>query len=144
MAGMDNSADLYLALDIDSVYTDFIVFKSDNLLFSRSIAIKLPGKDEEWAKQAKKDLGEQRYRQEILCTFLGSTNTVIDANVLDVIVGGWKDPLLKEIEDKLFIYEKPEDGYIYILGVDSGKGTGNHCYCIYCLWDWQDVGTWII
>lgn len=86
----------------------------------------IPGKDEEWAKQAKKDLGEQRYRQEILCTFLGSTNTVIDANVLDVIVGGWKDPLLKEIEDKLFIYEKPEDGYIYIIGADSGKGTGNH------------------
>uniref|UniRef100_A0A6M3K4R9 Putative terminase n=1 Tax=viral metagenome TaxID=1070528 RepID=A0A6M3K4R9_9ZZZZ len=87
----------------------------------------IPGKDEEWAKQARKDLGsEQRFRQEILCTFLGSTNTVIDANVLDIIIGNWKDPILKEIEDKLFIYEKPEDGYIYILGVDSGKGTGNH------------------
>ncbi|MFH1459366.1 MAG: hypothetical protein ABIG64_03215 [Candidatus Omnitrophota bacterium] len=57
MGGIINSADLYLALDIDSVYTDFIVFKSDNLLFSRSIAIKL--------HELQDDLGKRRLIGEV-------------------------------------------------------------------------------
>lgn len=36
-----NSNDLYLLLDIDSSYTDFIIFNKDNVLFSRTLAFEI-------------------------------------------------------------------------------------------------------
>ncbi|MCX5665552.1 MAG: pilus assembly protein PilM [Candidatus Omnitrophica bacterium] len=36
-----NDQDLYLLLDIDSTYTDFIIFNKDNILFSRTLAFEL-------------------------------------------------------------------------------------------------------
>ncbi len=36
-----NTSDLYLSLDIDSAYTDFIIFNKDNILFSRTLAFEI-------------------------------------------------------------------------------------------------------
>ena len=36
-----NANDLYLLLDIDSTYTDFIIFTKDNILFSRTLAFEI-------------------------------------------------------------------------------------------------------
>jgi hypothetical protein len=60
------------------------------------------------------------------CDFLGSTKTVIDANVLELIMENYKNPIDVQLEGKLLIYEKPQEGCKYILGCDVGKGTGEH------------------
>lgn len=53
-----NQSDLYLSLDIDTTFTDFIVFSRDELLFTRSIAIKAGELNDELARR--KFLGEVR------------------------------------------------------------------------------------
>jgi len=60
------------------------------------------------------------------CEFLGSTNTVIDTDILERIIVDWEDPIHFELENKFFIYEKPIEGCKYVLGVDTAKGTGEH------------------
>jgi len=60
------------------------------------------------------------------CEFLGSSKTVIDPKVLETLIDNYKTPILRELEDNLLIYEKPEAGKKYVLGCDIGKGTGEH------------------
>lgn len=40
----------------------------------------IPGRDEAWLKEQKSILGELKFNQEILCTFLGSSGTLINAS----------------------------------------------------------------
>lgn len=42
----------------------------------------------------------------------------------------WIEPVEVEFDGKLKIYERPLDGYKYILGVDPAKGTGKNSSCI--------------
>jgi hypothetical protein len=87
---------------------------------------KVPGRDKEWKKQELKNLGRQKFKQEYAVEFLGSTNTVIDSDILEQIIGLWKEPIHYDLNNKFSIYEKPVDGAIYVLGVDTAKGTGEH------------------
>jgi hypothetical protein len=87
---------------------------------------KVPGRDREWKKQELKNLGKQKFKQEYAVEFLGSTNTVIDADILEQIIGLWKEPVHFDLGGKFMIYEKPVEGAIYVLGVDAAKGTGEH------------------
>lgn len=57
------------------------------------------------------------------CNFLGSSQTLIDAEMLERI--STIDPILYEHDYKLAIYERPERGISYVIGVDSGKGIGS-------------------
>jgi len=87
----------------------------------------VPGRDEKWAEQELKNLGsKQRFNQEHEVEFLGSASTVIDPDVLEILVERFQDPLIEDLNGHLYIYEKPKDGSSYILGVDTGKGTGEH------------------
>lgn len=86
----------------------------------------VPGRDKKWAEEQIKDFGMTKFRQEYSCEFVGSTNTVIDGSILKRIVDDYKDPILNDLNDRLKIYEKPIDGFYYIIGVDTSKGTGNH------------------
>jgi hypothetical protein len=86
----------------------------------------VPDRDEEWARQERKNLGDVMFTQEQECDFLGSTNTVIDTNVLGYLFQNIQNPLLLQLDNKLRIYEKPEKGSIYVLGCDVAKGTGEH------------------
>lgn len=60
------------------------------------------------------------------CEFLGSSSTVIDSDTLKTLQDAYKDPLLYDLEDYLRVYEKPEPGARYCMGVDVAKGTGRH------------------
>ena len=87
---------------------------------------KVPGRDKEWKKQELKNLGRQKFKQEYAVEFLGSTNTVIDADILEAIIALWEDPVHEDLAGKLLIYEKPIQDATYVLGVDTAKGTGEH------------------
>lgn len=86
----------------------------------------VPGRTKEWAKMQINDFGMTRFRQEFAVEFIGSTNTLITGDILKRIVDTYEDPKVDDMNGRLKIYEEPIDNCQYIIGVDVGKGTGNH------------------
>jgi hypothetical protein len=80
----------------------------------------IPGRDEAWAAEQKAQLGELKYTQEVLCNFLGSSLTLIKA---DVIARMSPDNIIYT-KDGLDIYEKPSAGHTYCMVCDVAKGVG--------------------
>lgn len=86
----------------------------------------VPGRDEAWRKQEIANLGganggEDKFRIEYECEFIGSMTTLLAAHVLRSLT--WKDPLWHNL-DGLEQYEKPLDGHIYVMCVDTSRGVG--------------------
>lgn len=86
----------------------------------------VPGRDEAWAENQRRNLGNTKFNQEYACEFLGSTNTVINTDVLEYLFTQYKEPILLDMQGKFRIYEKPLLTGSYVLGVDTAKGTGEH------------------
>jgi hypothetical protein len=81
---------------------------------------KIPGRDQKWADEQKSVLGELKFNQEVLCTFLGSSNTLIAA---DTIARLSPIPFMYE-KDGLDILEYPIPGHVYFTTVDTSRGIG--------------------
>ena len=81
---------------------------------------KIPGRDEKWAEQQKRQLGEIKYNQEVLCTFLGSRLTLIRADV----IGRLSPSPYKYSKDGLDVIEEPQKNHTYVLVADTAKGVG--------------------
>lgn len=86
----------------------------------------VPTRTKEWAEQEMKNLGKLAFAQEYGCFFLGSSATVIDADILRSLQDTYVEPLLYDLEDNLRVYEKPIPGAVYVIGNDVAKGTGKH------------------
>jgi len=80
----------------------------------------IPGRDEAWAETQRKLLGELKYNQEVLCTFLGSSLTLIDAGTIGQMSAS--SPLYRK--DGLDIYENVEKNHFYVIVADTAKGVG--------------------
>lgn len=86
----------------------------------------IPGRDQAWADQQHKVLGELKFTQEVLCKFLGSSLTLISANTIGQMSAG--DIIYQK--DGLDVYEKPVKessegpGRAYCLVADTAKGVG--------------------
>jgi hypothetical protein len=87
---------------------------------------RVPGRDEAWKIEQLKNMSAEQFSQEQNIEFLGSSSTVINSDVLKNLMIGYKDPIAKELEGKLLVYEKPIPGNIYIIGADVAKGTGQN------------------
>jgi len=81
----------------------------------------IPGRDETWAEEQLKTLGEVKYNQEVLCEFLGSSNTLINGRTLGSLSS--IDPIYSN-EMGLQIYQEPEKDRIYVISVDVARGVG--------------------
>ena len=81
---------------------------------------KIPGRDTKWADDQKAILGELKFNQEVLCTFLGSSNTLISP---DTIARMSPIPFIHE-KDGLDILEYPVSGHVYFTTVDTSRGVG--------------------
>lgn len=81
---------------------------------------KIPGRDEEWAEEQLRLLGELKFNQEVLCEFLGSSNTLIAAKTL----GAMSSVEPEYTKDGLDIYEEPIKDHVYAMGVDTSRGIG--------------------
>jgi hypothetical protein len=80
----------------------------------------IPGRDEKWAADQKAILGELKFNQEVLCTFLGSSNTLIAADTI-----GRLSPKSYEFsKDGLDIIESPKENRAYFMVVDTSRGVG--------------------
>lgn len=80
----------------------------------------IPGRDEAWAEQQKRLLGELKYTQEVLCEFLGSSNTLIAAST----IGRLSSKVPEYQNNGLDIYEPPEEKRYYVLTCDVARGIG--------------------
>ena len=81
----------------------------------------IPGRDEKWADEQRRMLGELKYNQEILCRFLGSSLTLIAADAISQM-----SPMSPEFstEEGLDVYQKPKPNHMYTIIVDPAKGVG--------------------
>jgi len=83
----------------------------------------IPGRDEKWAEEQLKLLGELKFTQEVLCEFLGSSNTLINARTIGALSS--KDPLYDNHEgNSVDIYEDPQEDHYYCITVDTSRGIG--------------------
>ena len=81
---------------------------------------KIPGRDEKWAEEQKRQLGELKFNQEVLCTFLGSSLTLIRGDV----IAKMSPSTYKYQKDGLDVIEEPVKGHNYVMIVDPAKGVG--------------------
>ena len=92
----------------------------------------IPGRDERWANEQRAVLGDVKFTQEVLCNFLGSSYTLLNAETLSK----FSPKQYIYSRDKLDVLEEPirgeksEDGKvvrndnIYIIVVDTARGVG--------------------
>lgn len=79
----------------------------------------IPGRDEKWAEEQRRLLGELRFNQEVLCNFLGSSLTLIAS---DAIAQMSPNPTIYS-KDGLDIYERVEKEHTYVIVADTSKGV---------------------
>lgn len=80
----------------------------------------IPGRDEKWASEQRRLLGELKFNQEVLCNFLGSSLTLIAS---DAIAQMSASPIMYQ-KDGLDIYENVEKDHAYCIVADTAKGVG--------------------
>lgn len=102
----------------------------------------IPGRDEKWANEQRGVLGDVKFSQEVLCSFLGSSYTLLDADTLGRMSP--KQPIYSK--DGVDILEEPvravigEDGkiaipgHVYVLVVDTSRGVSGD-YSAFCVVD---------
>jgi len=91
---------------------------------------KIPGRDEKWAAEQKAVLGELKFNQEVLCTFLGSSNTLISPDTIARLSPiSWLHS-----KDGLDVLEYPIAGHTYFCSVDTSRGVGGD-YSAFTLMD---------
>ena len=81
---------------------------------------RIPGRDDKWAEEQKAMLGELKFNQEVLCNFLGSSNTLINPDT----IGKMSVKPYVYTKDGLDIFVEPEEEHIYMLVADTSRGVG--------------------
>ena len=80
----------------------------------------IPGRDDKWAEEQLGLLGELKFNQEVLCEFLGSSNTLINSKTIGSLSS--IEPIYTN--DGLDIYVNPEKNKYYVLVADVARGIG--------------------
>ena len=81
----------------------------------------VPGRDEKWAADQRRVLGELKFQQEMEASFQGSSNTLIGSYYIKNMV--YSQPL--HSTDGFDMLFKPEKDHIYFVTVDTSRGVGN-------------------
>ena len=80
----------------------------------------VPGRDDAWKKMTIANTSELQFEQEFGNSFLGTGNTLINANTLLGLQA--QDPVYHK--QSAFLYEEPIKDHNYIMTVDTAKGRG--------------------
>jgi len=79
-----------------------------------------PDRDEQWAKEERSRLGEEKFRREMECEFIQDDETLINPLMLVNMEGS--DPVQKMGQVRW--YKKPDRNSTYIVALDPSIGTG--------------------
>jgi len=82
----------------------------------------VPGRDDRWKAQTIRNTSLRQWKQEFECSFLGSSNTLIDGDVLARLA--WIKPIEESPDQCMAIWERPKTGHTYALVVDVAHGQG--------------------
>ena len=80
----------------------------------------VPGRDEKWKQETIANTSEMQFRQEYEVNFLGSSNTLINGDMLLKMQS--VNPIYEQ--DSARVFERPNVDDEYIMTVDVGKGRG--------------------
>jgi hypothetical protein len=81
----------------------------------------VPGRDQRWADEQRRVLGDEKYLQEMECEFQGSSGTLLSTAALKSLA--FKKPLHMS-ETGVKIYKEPDKDSIYAMVVDTSRGKG--------------------
>lgn len=95
----------------------------------------IPGRDEKWLEEQKRQLGELKFNQEIMCNFLGSSSTLVNAEAISKM--SIVNPIYSNGEG-LDIFEQPVPGCAYVVTVDTAKGVGGD-FSAFCVFDITNI-----
>lgn len=137
---MNHFYDMWQA-SLDEPQAEAELQKGNNNLYVRSVVTwdQVPGRTEEWANAERIKIGDQRFRQEYECEFVGSGVTLIDYRCLEMLKasdplpfdnGIWPPALadiVKDISIRVFKYPEPAGamdakGYSYVASIDTAYG----------------------
>ncbi|MEK9767360.1 MAG: terminase family protein [Betaproteobacteria bacterium] len=84
------------------------------------------GRDQEWADQQLRNMGEMRFAQEHGASFIFSGNTVVSPEIIQYYKETFQqDPIAKEgFDQNIWIWEYPDYTKSYILAADVARGDG--------------------
>jgi len=80
----------------------------------------VPNRSDQWANEQHAVLGDVKFNQEVLCQFLGSSNTLISGKKLSTLA--FTTPL--DVREGVRYYVAPSDGHTYVLICDPSRGLG--------------------
>lgn len=96
-----------------------------------------PERQKEWADTQLKLLGQLRYNQEVLCTFQGSSLTLLNGDSLTNLAKAMKSPIYQDETGSLAVFKEPDLGtkntetntwelspHSYFAVVDVSRGVG--------------------
>ena len=83
----------------------------------------VPGHDEKWREEQIANTSKEQFAQEHELSFDSSSNGLISAEKIKQLIESHTEPIMKDDDDCLSIYEKPKDGHEYLIVVDSGHGV---------------------
>lgn len=90
----------------------------------------VPGRDAAWKEETIRNTSKDQFKAEFECEFLGSSNTLIDPEVLRRLVF---QPVIASNEF-LKVYSDPLQGRLYTMTVDVSRGLGGD-YSAFVVWD---------
>ena len=102
----------------------------------------VPGRDQAWADDQRRILGEEKFLQEKECEFMGSAGTLLSAAALKSLA--FVKPLHTS-ENGIKIYNQPLEGHNYIIVADTSRGKGldySACVVIDCAIPYRVVATY--
>lgn len=79
-----------------------------------------PGRDEKWKEEQIANTSEEDFNQEFACEFLGSSNTLINVNILRNLT--FVNP--KFSKNGFDQYEDIKEKHEYVISVDTSRGVG--------------------
>jgi hypothetical protein len=77
-----------------------------------------PTRDQDWLIDQRKNLGEVKFNQEVMCAFQGSSNTLLTGVALSNITT--IDPVFQK--DNLKVFFEPIKDHAYVCTVDTSRG----------------------
>jgi hypothetical protein len=102
----------------------------------------VPGRDQAWADDQRRILGEEKFLQEMECEFMGSAGTLLSAAALKSLA--FVKPLHTS-DNGIKIYEQPQQGHNYVIVADTSRGKGldySACVVIDCNVPYKVVATY--
>lgn len=81
---------------------------------------KIPGRTKEWADAQKALLGDVKFNQEILCSFIGSSYTLISGDALARLS---PTPWIY-VKNNFSALEEPQKDHSYVIIADTSRGVG--------------------